>query len=857
MTEKRDLFPPKLASWLLEKVIFTIEEISLLGDFEEEYRKRVGERSLFLAQLWFWKQILISVPSFLKNSFFWSLIMIQNYFKIALRTLRKYKAYSFINIAGLAIGITCSVLMFMWVQEELSFDRFHANAGELHRILLDPQGAAATHEAVSPPILARKMKEEIPEVVNATRLTIHGRMLFTYEDKNQFEQGGLLTDPSFFEMFDFPFILGNPGTALKELRSLVLTESVAEKYFGNKNPLGEIITLNNQKDYTVTGIIADVPANSHMQFDFVRPFELFRESGRDLDNWGDVSFYTYAQLQKGASYVDVNSKLKEMVEREDPAHNLYYLQPLTRIHLHSNFNFDFASHGNILYVYIFAAATLFVLLIACINFMNLATARSAIRAKEVGMRKVIGACKSDIVKQFYGESLLSSFLALLTAIVLIFLLLPAFNSLSGKDLSFALAGNSELYFGLLLITLFTGVLSGSYPALFLSAFHPIKVLRGAHKSGPRGVLFRRILVMTQFSLTIILLIGTLVVHSQLTHIRKQNLGYDQEQIAVMGLRGDIEENYEIIKNELLNNAAIQNVSVTSSLPTHIGSGTSGAWWEGKDQDIRIQMQFTSVDWDYLDTFKMEMAEGRFFSREHATDNQAFVLNETAIKAMGLESPIGKGFRAFGIDGTIIGVVKDFNYKSLHIEIEPLFMAVLPQYYSYLCARINEGSVEGVVAAMNKIWNRFAPGFPFEYSFLDERIDNLYRSEQRMGKVFNSFTLLAVFIACLGLFGMTSFTAERRTKEIGIRKVLGASIPGIVALLSKESTRLVLLSNIIAWPVAYFAMNGWLKSFAYRTKIEIWIFFASAFVSLLIAVLTVSYQSIKAALANPAASIRYE
>jgi putative ABC transport system permease protein len=440
---------------------------------------------------------------------------------------------------------------------------------------------------------------------------------------------------------------------------------------------------------------------------------------------------------------------------------------------------------------------------------------------------------------------------------LISLLLPAFKSLSGKDLSFAVAGNFKLYFGLLLITLFTAVISGSYPALFLSAFHPIKVLRGTQKSGPRGVLFRRILVVTQFSLTIILIIGTLVVHSQLTHIRQQNLGYDQEQIAVMGLRGDIEENYEIIKNELSNNAAIRNVSVTSSLPTHIGSGTSGAWWEGKEEGVRIQMQFTSVDYNYLDTFKMDMAEGRFFSREHPTDHQAFVLNETAIKAMGLESPIGKSFRAFGIDGTIIGIVKDFNYKSLHIEIEPLFMAILPQYYSYVCARINEGSIEGAVAAMKDVWNRFAPGFPFEYSFLDERIDNLYRSEQRMGKVFNSFTLLAVFIACLGLFGMTSFTAERRTKEIGIRKVLGASIPGIVALLSKESTRLVLLSNIVAWPVAYLAMNGWLKSFAYRTKIEIWIFFASAFVSLLIAVLTVSYQSIKAALANPAASIRYE
>jgi putative ABC transport system permease protein len=364
-------------------------------------------------------------------------------------------------------------------------------------------------------------------------------------------------------------------------------------------------------------------------------------------------------------------------------------------------------------------------------------------------------------------------------------------------------------------------------------------------------------VITQFSLTIILLIGTLVVHTQLTHIRQQNLGYDQEHVAVLLMRADTEENYEIIKNELLKNSAIQKVSLTSSLPTHIGSGTSGAWWEGKEEDVRIQMQFTSVDYDYLDTFKMEMAEGRFFSRAHSTDNQAFVLNEAAIKAMGLESPVGKRFKALGIDGTIIGIVKDFNYKSLHIEIEPLFMAILPRYFSYVCVRINGGDAGGAVAAMNNVWNRFAPGFPFEYSFLDERIANLYRIEQRMGKVFNSFTLLALFIACLGLFGMTSFAAERRTKEIGIRKVMGASLPSIVTLLSKESTKLVLLSNIIAWPIAYIAMNRWLKSFAYRTKIEIWIFSASASAALLIALLTVSCQSIKAALANPAASIRYE
>jgi putative ABC transport system permease protein len=841
----------------MEKAAFTLEKGSLIGDFEEEYGERAEAGSLFRARLWIWKQVLFSLPAFFNNSLYWSLIMIRNYLKVALRTLRRHKAYSFINIAGLAFGITCSVLMFMWVQDELSYDRFHGNAGELYRILLDPQGASATHEAVSPPVLAGKMKEDIPEVADTSRMVLHGRMLFSIGDRNQYEERGLLADPSFFTMFDFPYLRGNPDTALDDPSSLVLTKSTAEKYFGAADPLGETITINHQKDYTVTGVIADIPANSHMRFDFVRPFTLLGEGGRNLESWGDVSFYTFVQLRKGASFREVDAKLKAMVEKEDPKHNLYYLQPLTRIHLHSNFNFDYAAHGNILYVYIFGAAALFVLLIACINFMNLATARSSVRAKEVGMRKVIGACRPDIVKQFYGESFLSSLLAMAAAALFIWLLLPAFNTLSGKHLSFDPIGNPQLLLGLGLVALLTGIVSGSYPALVLSSFHPIKVIRGTRRTGKRGVLFRRILVVTQFSLTIILIIGTIVVHSQLTHIRNQNLGYVKDDIAVLGLRGELAGKADVIRNELLKNAAIGNVTLTSSLPTHIGSGTSGAEWEGMEEGTRIQMQFSAVDPDYLKTFKMEMAEGRFFSREREADTEAFVLNQAAVEAMGLESPLNKKMWAFGIEGPIIGIVKDFNYKSLHIGIEPLILAVLPQYYRYVCVRLTGEDVGAAIAAMKDVWDRFAPGFPFEYSFLDQRIDDLYKAERRMGQVFNTFTLLALLIASLGLFGMTAFTAERRTREIGIRKVLGASLPSIVGLLSRESARLVLLSNIIAWPLAYLAMKSWLKSFAYRTEIEVWVFFAAALAALGIALLTVSFQAVKAALANPADSVRSE
>lgn len=783
--------------------------------------------------------------------------MFRHYLRIALRILIKYKAYTFINIVGLAIGITCSMLILMWVQDELSYDRFHTNAKELHRILLDPLGAATIHEAVSPPILARKMKDEIPEVVNAARITPHGRMLFTYNEKTQYEEKGLLADPSFFEMFDFPFIAGDPDAPLTELRSLVLTENAAKKYFRDENPIGKTITINNRTDYTVTGIIANVPANSHLQFDFVRPFELFREMGRDLDNWGDVSFYTYVQLQKNSSLQSVNNKLEEMIKREDPGHNMYYLQSLTQIHLHSNFNFDFAVHGDIIYVYIFTAAALFILLIACINFMNLATAKSGIRIKEVGMRKVVGATKFDIIKQFYSESILFTLIALVIAIQLISLLLPLFNDLSGKESTFDLLKNVQLILGLLSITVFTGILSASYPAIYLSAFHPIQIIRGTLKPSSRGSRFRKILVVTQFSLTIVLIIGTIVVHKQLIHIRGTNLGYDKDHIIAIRLRGDFSEKFETVKNELLQNPNITGVTGTTSLPTFIGSGTSGANWEGKDPEKRIQMQINWVDHDYLETFKMEMAQGRFFSRQFASDDKAFVLNEAAVKAMGIDSPIGIRFSAGRVDGTIIGIIKDFNYKSLHTEIEPLILMMNPKRFYQTCIRINAENVSSTITFLEDIWKKFVPGFPFEYSFLDERISDLYIAEERMGKIFNYFTVLAIFIACLGLFGMASFTTEQRTKEIGIRKAIGATVPNIVTLLSKEFTKLVLISNIIAWPLAYFVMSYWLQNFAYQTKIKLWIFLVSATATLLIAVITVSYQSLKAALANPADSLRHE
>jgi ABC-type antimicrobial peptide transport system permease subunit len=783
--------------------------------------------------------------------------MLKNYLKIAFRNMRKNKGYSFINIAGPAIGIACCVLLLLWAQDELSYDRFHENSDELYRILLDPLGASDTHEAVSPPILALKMKADFPEVVNAARMTTSGRVLLRYGERVFNQENGIYADKSFFEMFSFPFLKGDPSTALSDVNSIVITEQVAEKYFGDEDPIGKTLTINDQRDYMVTAVIKDVPLNSHLQFTYVRSFELLKEYRGKMENWGDVSYYTYVQLTKGSSPQEVDRKLKELIEREDSGHNMYYLQPLTKIHLFSNFNFDIGKHGNITYVYIFTASALFILIIACINFMNLATAKSGSRAKEIGLRKVIGGTRKSLIRQFYGESILLSFVALLFAVLLIELLLPLFNNLTDKKIGFDIFGNWQLLLSLIGIALFVGVLSGSYPALFLSSFQPVKIVKGVLESGKKGFKFRKTLVVLQFTLTIILLVGTLVVHSQINYIKNRDLGYDKDHLISILMRGDIRKQYDAFKNDLLRNPGVTDVTATSSLPTHIGAGTSGARWEGKDPSVRIQMQISWVEQDYLDTFKMEMASGRFFSKDFPADDSAFVLNEAAVNAMGIEEPLGKKFWMSRSGGPIIGVIKNFNYKSLHHKIEPLILTMDPRYFYYACIRIKSENISKTLAGLEETWNKFSPGFPFEFSFLDDRIDNLYRAEQRVAKVFNYFTFLAVFIACLGLFGLALYTAEQRTREIGVRKALGASVPSIVLLLSKEFTKWVLLSNLIAWPLAYFVMNQWLNNFSYRTSLSLGMFLFSAVLTFLIALTTVSYQSLKAALANPADSLRFE
>jgi ABC-type antimicrobial peptide transport system permease subunit len=785
--------------------------------------------------------------------------MFKNYLKIALRNIKRHKGYSFINIVGLAIGMACCILILLWVQDELSYDRFHENADDIYRVIQDINFTDhSTTWAITQGPLGPSLKEDYPEIINAVRIT--GRELRLTYDEKSYDEGAGMADGSIFEMFTFPLIKGDPATALSDPFSIILTEEMAAKYFGDEDPIGKIIKADNKWDFQVTGVMKNVPLNSHLQFDFLIPFIFGRELNYTVDRWGNSQFRTYVQLQKGVPAQEVIQKIsghlfeKPTIEKDARLN----LQALTRIHLFSNYEYD-SAHGDIMYVTLFSIIAFFILLIACINFMNLATARSGNRAKEVGMRKVAGAHKTDIIKQFYGESILLAFIALLFAVAFVWLLLPVFNNLAAKELSMNLSGNLSILLGLLGIAMLTGIIAGSYPALFLSAFQPVMVLKGSRLSGSKGSLFRKILVVFQFSLTILLIVCTAGVYNQINYIQNRKLGYDKEHMIYFGMRGDMRTQFDAVKNELLQNPNILGVTATSNVPTYGYTFSNSLWrWEGQSPDEEILMRAVFIDVDYFKTFGMEIAEGRSFSREFPTDaTEAIMVNEEAVKAMGMESPIGKRLSIQDNNFNIIGVVKNYHFRSLRQKIDPLILIYNPGNSRALFARLKSENIPQTIGYIENLWKKFAPGYPFNFRFLDEALDRMYRSEQRIGTLFQYFSFLAILISCLGLLGLASFMAEKRTKEIGIRKVLGASTSNITLLLSKEFTKWVLIANVIAWPIAYFAVSKWLQGYVYKANIALWSFILSGVLALFIALITVSYQSIKAALANPIDSLRYE
>lgn len=784
--------------------------------------------------------------------------MYRNYLKIAIRSIKRHKVYSLINISGLTIGIACFVLIMLWVRHETSFDSFHENANELYRVNSRITKDAGSIVTTSSFALGKSLQELYPEVENYMRYFWNSSTM-KYDDTSFFEQRFRLVDSSIFEMFSFPFIKGNPKTALSNTNSIVITEEIAIKYFGDDDPIGKVMTANNEKDFIVTGVIENLPDNSIFSFQLLASIELMPK--RRLEAW-ELTGPTYILLNKNISINEFNEKIASFYRDNVNPESSYdpYVQKITDIHL-----YEFGRPGRSKYVYIFSLTAFFILIIACINYMNISTARSGSRAREIGLRKVVGAKRSDIIKQFYGESILLSFIALFLAIIIVEILLPAFNNLTGKQIAAQyMISDSKMIIGLIAIALFTGIVAGSYPAVFISSFQPVNILKGIINKGKTGSVFRKTLVITQFSISIILIMSTVVVHKQLTYIQNKNLGYDREEIIVIERNTGLLDKFEDFKNEIKSNANVVDVSATAAFMLDVGNAVN-VNWDGNPNEDPVLMRYTMVDHDFINTFGIKMLEGRNFSTEYSTDvEDAFVINETALKLMKVEDPIGKQieFLHSGIPenlrkGKIIGVVKDFHVNPLNSKISPFVMRIYPPYYSYIYIKINSTNISSTINYLRDVSKQYAPDFPFRYAFVNEIYSRQYQAEQRLSQIFIYFTAIAVFISCLGLFGLTSFVVEQRTKEIGLRKILGASVSGITILLSKEFTKWVFIANLIALPLAWLAMDNWLSNYAYHTNVGISPFVISALVVFFVAIITVSYQSVKLALTNPVDSLRSE
>jgi len=806
--------------------------------------------------------------------------MLRNYFKIAFRNLWKNKGFSAINILGLAIGITSCLIIMLFVYNELSYDRFNVKSSRIVRVTF--QGSAAGekfNEASIMPPVAQTIKSDFPEVEDATRIRDFGRPKLVYGDKSFKEDAFAFVDANFFEVFTLPIIEGDAKTALAAPNTVVITKSLARKYFGNEDPLGKVINFKegDKAGYKVTGVIKKVPDNSHFHFDLFASMISLPESREPT--WMSSNFYTYVMLRDGDDYKKLEAKLPGLVDKyigpqmvqamhvtlpefRKKGNNLsFHLQRLTDIHLSTEFANDLSGSGDVRYVYIFGAIALFMLLIACINFMNLSTAGASRRAREVGIRKVMGSLRIDLIRQFLIESVVITAFAFLLAIGLVYLALPVFNSLAGQNLTLQFADHPLLLPGLLLFVLITGIVAGSYPAFYLSSFKPVTILKGKFVSGKKSVGLRSGLVVFQFFISITLIIITTVVYKQLSYIQHKNLGYDKEQVMILPV-WMLGKNSEAFSNDLVSDPRVVSFTNSGFIPAGQSDNNNFFVYPGDNSDQMVKTLRYEVDEKYISTLGIQLLTGRNFSKDFTSDSSAVVLNEAAAKVFGWgEHAPGQTISTSNHDGKkityhVIGIVKDFHFRSLHELISPLVMVLAPNP-GMMIVKLKTTDIAPLLGDLKKRWDGLSSEEPFTYSFLDDRFNNTYQSEQKIGFILGIFAGLTILIACLGLFGLAKFTTEQRIKEIGIRKVLGASAVGIANLLSADFLKLVLLGFIASTPVAWFAMNKWLQDFAYRITISWWVFAFAAFTALAIALLTVSFQAIKAAIANPVNSLKTE
>ncbi len=794
--------------------------------------------------------------------------MFKNYLKTAWRNLVRNKAFSLINISGLALGMAVSLLIFLWVKDERSVDAFHTNNPYLYNVyekVFADNKIDADYE--TPALLADEIKREIPEVKFAASSDWDDEYTFSANNKSLKETGAFASE-DYFKMFSFPLLQGNANTALNDPYSIAISKKMATDLFGSpQDAMGKVLQRdsgNTWKAFKVMAVFDNVPSNSTLKFDFVINWHAYFEEHPWMKMWGNSGPLNTIMLQPNANPQLVAAKLKNILHQfsvENPGGKIeLHMQPFGDRYLHSNFENGEISGGRIEYVRLFSIIAIFILLIACVNFMNLATARSIKRAKEVGVRKVAGASRTALVKQFLGEAALLVLLATSIALAIATIMLPVFNSVTGKQITMPLT-RYTFWLDLLVFTLITAFVAGSYPALFMSSYNPAKVLKGATKLGAGAAFFRKGLVVFQFTLSIILIIATIVVAKQINFIQTQNIGYNKENLIYLPIEGALTKQYGLFKQEAMNIKGIKEMScIDQSLPV-IDNGTTYINWPGKSPDFNPSFENAAVGYDFIKAMRIQMIQGRDFSRDFPTDSVAFsayILNETAVKKIGRNNPVGSSFTFWGNKGTVIGVMKDFHFASLHDKVKPLVLRFgQNDAWGQILVRTRPGETKQAIEGLDKLCKELNPKFPFTYQFADQEYAKLYKSEQVIGKLSDWFSFLAIFISCLGLSGLAMFTAEQRRKEIGVRKVIGANVGDIVAMLSKDIVKLVIISAIIATPVAWLAMNKWLQGFAYRINVGWWIFFMSGTLALLIALATVSFQSIKAAMANPVKSLRTE
>ena len=797
------------------------------------------------------------------ETYSFSAAMIQNYFKIAFRNLLKSKTFSAINVLGLALGMACSLMIMLWIRDERAVDAFHANKDQLYRIYMREYFSGKVQGVIwTPGPLAEELKKSVPEIEMSTPYSWTNQQTFSVGDKIH-KQATNWASADFFKMFSYKLLQGTPEGALRDKGNIVISRNMAEAFFGSPEAaIGKAIRYDNRKEMTVSAVFENIGANSSLQFDCLMTWNAYIDDNGWAKEWGNTDPLAFFKLRKDADPAKVEAKIQHLLDKTNrdggkPYKTQLAMQPFHEYYLNSNIKNAKMDGGRIEYVRLFSFVAVFILLIACINFMNLATARSSRRAKEVGVRKVVGAMRSMLAGQFMGEALLIATLSAILAVLLVALLLPAFNSLTSKQIALPYA--EPIFWGIIAgLLVMTGLLAGSYPALFLSSLNPVRILKGALKFDSSSVWVRKGLVVFQFGLSVILIVGMIIIYRQVGFVQNKNLGFDRENLVYFPLEGELSGKFDVLKAQLMEVAGVKLVSHMTATPASNGNGAEGITWPGSDPNALVRFTPVGVGYDFTKTMNLKMAAGRDFSKDFPTDSSGVIVNETAVKVMGLKDPVGREINWGKSKVRIVGVLKDFHFQSLHTAIRPLIAYLgMREPQGSVIIRIQAGKTPETLAAIERICKQLNPNVPFTYAFTDQEYARQYQSEQVVGKLAGYFAFLAIFISCLGLFGLAAFTAEQRTKEIGVRKVLGASVAGIVGLLSKDFLKLVVMAIVLASPIAWYIMKQWLQGFAYQIDIEWWMFVLAGVIAVLIAIFTISFQSIKAATVNPVRSLRSE